>query len=184
MSVYGMKPVFVDRDGYLEWRKTWSLVFQDISSRIRDTRKLLVIAEQSKDLSKGNVARKLHEQRVMARKLLTVLKEGKERAAKISTMKRELKEHQAQFPISMPDVRMVEFHFNKKHLEFSWVPMWVVKAKGQTFYVNHVDANAPWTTRENPDHPSTKGSIRVRGCSLNITGDGNAILTCQQPVEL
>lgn len=184
MSVYGMKPVFVDRDGYLEWRKVWSLVFGDLSNRIRETKRQLVISEKAHDVkAKSSLARKLHEQRVMARKLLTVLDEGKARANKIVTMRRELKQHQNQFPLSIDDARVVEFHFNKKHLEFSWVPMWVVKTKGQSYYVNHVDATAPWTTRENPDHASTKGSIRVRNCNLHITQEGNAILSSNQAVE-
>ncbi len=35
------------------------------------------------------------------------------------------------------------FHFNKKHLEDPEVPMWVLKAHGVTFYVNHIDAEIP-----------------------------------------
>ena len=62
----------------------------------------------------------------------------------------------------------VVFHFNKKHLEDSTIPMWIVKAKGQTHYVNHVDCNVEWTTKETPDNPSTKGSIKVKNCLLTI----------------
>jgi hypothetical protein len=53
--------------------------------------------------------------------------------------------------------------------------MWVIKAKGQTYYVNHVDANCPWSTKETPDNPATKGSLKFKNCSLSI--DENNIAT-------
>jgi len=62
----------------------------------------------------------------------------------------------------------VVFHFNKKHLEDDTIPMWVVKAKGQTHYVKHVECNVGWSTKETPDNPSTKGSIKVKNCLLTI----------------
>ena len=54
--------------------------------------------------------------------------------------------------------------------------MWVLKAKGQTFYVASVRCNKPWETKETPDHPSTKGAIRIRNCSLTIDAQNVAIL--------
>lgn len=69
------------------------------------------------------------------------------------------------------------FHFNKKHLEDFTVPMWVVKSHGVTFYVNHVDAEIPWSTKETPDNPSTKGSIKFKTCKLTIDRDNNATLS-------
>lgn len=71
----------------------------------------------------------------------------------------------------------VVFHFNKKHLEDSSVPMWVLKSHGVTFYVNHVDANLPWTTKETPDNPSTKGSLKFKDCKLSIDRNNNAAIT-------
>ena len=50
----------------------------------------------------------------------------------------------------------VVFHFNKKHLEDETVPMWVLKTHGETFYVNHVTADMPWSTKETPDRKSTR----------------------------
>lgn len=73
-------------------------------------------------------------------------------------------------------VKDLVFHFNKKHLEDPSIPMWVVKAHGVTFYVNHVTANVPWSTKETPDNPSTKGSIKFKKCKLTIDDDNNAIL--------
>lgn len=71
----------------------------------------------------------------------------------------------------------VVFHFNKKHLEDSTVPMWVVKSHGVTFYVNHVDAEIPWTTKETPDNSHTKGSLKFKQCKLVIDDDNCATLS-------
>lgn len=66
------------------------------------------------------------------------------------------------------------FHFNKMHLTDSTIPMWVIKAKGETHYVNHVDIEAGigFSTKETPDNPHTKGSIKVRGGLKIETNDG------------
>lgn len=71
--------------------------------------------------------------------------------------------------------RTIDFHFNKGHLQDPTIPMWVVKAKGKSFYVDHVEANAAWTTRETPE-ASTKGSLRFKNCFLKIE-DGIAYIT-------
>ena len=69
------------------------------------------------------------------------------------------------------------FHFNKKHLEDPAVPMWVIKSHGVTFYVDHVTAEIPWSTKETPDNPSTKGSIKFKQCKLTIDDSNNATLS-------
>lgn len=53
--------------------------------------------------------------------------------------------------------------------------MWVLKAKGETYYVNHVDCNKSWSTKETPDNPSTKGAIKIKKCLLSIIS-GSAII--------
>jgi hypothetical protein len=57
------------------------------------------------------------------------------------------------------------FHFNKKHLEDTSVPMWVVKTRGETYYVHHVDVaeGVGFSTKETPDNPHTKGSLKFKG---------------------
>jgi len=55
--------------------------------------------------------------------------------------------------------------------------MWTLKAKGKSFYVNHVECSIPWSTKETPDNPSTKGSIKVKNCLLRIDTDNNATLS-------
>lgn len=72
--------------------------------------------------------------------------------------------------------REVVFHFNKKHLEDPTIPMWVVKTKGKTYYVEHVTANIPWSTKETPDNASTKGSIKFKNVLLTIE-DNEATLS-------
>lgn len=72
--------------------------------------------------------------------------------------------------------REVIFHFNKKHLEDPTIPMWAIKTHGQTFYVNHVSCECRWSTKESPDNPHTKGSIKVKDCLLSIDSENSATL--------
>jgi len=55
--------------------------------------------------------------------------------------------------------------------------MWVVKLKGETFYVNHVECSVPWSTKETPDNNHTKGSIKVKNCLVVIDDSNTAIIT-------
>lgn len=66
------------------------------------------------------------------------------------------------------------FHFNKKHLTDPTIPMWVIKCRGDTHYVNHVDVSpgVGFSTKETPDNPSTKGSIKFKA-NLNIVDENN-----------
>jgi hypothetical protein len=71
----------------------------------------------------------------------------------------------------------IVFHFNKKHLEDPSIPMWVIKCKGETHYVHHVnvDKGVGFSTKETPDNTSTKGSIKFKGI-LKIINDGNMLI--------
>ena len=71
----------------------------------------------------------------------------------------------------------VVFAFNKKHLEDETIPMWVLKFHGETLYVNHVDCQLPWSTKETPDNSHTKGSIKVKNALLRVNDDNTATLT-------
>ena len=55
--------------------------------------------------------------------------------------------------------------------------MWKLAFHGETFYVNHVDCQLPWSTKETPDNPATKGSIKVKDCLLTINDSNEATLT-------
>lgn len=68
------------------------------------------------------------------------------------------------------------FHFNKAHLADPSIPAWVVKAKGQSFYVKHLECNAPFSTKETPDNSHTKGSLKFRHVDVIIeNGDAEII---------
>ena len=54
--------------------------------------------------------------------------------------------------------------------------MWVLKTHGETFYVNHVDANMPWSTKETPDNSHTKGSLKFKEVLLTIDENNCATL--------
>ena len=55
--------------------------------------------------------------------------------------------------------------------------MWVIKTAGETFYVNHVDADLPWSTKETEDNPHTKGSLKFKEVLLTIDENNNAKLS-------
>ena len=71
----------------------------------------------------------------------------------------------------------IVFHFNKKHLENPTIPMWVVKCRGDTYYVNHVEVSpgVGFSTKETPDNPHTKGSIKFKA-NLMIEEENNIII--------
>ena len=69
------------------------------------------------------------------------------------------------------------FHFNKKHLEDQTIPMWVLKTHGESFYVNHVNCEMPWSTKETPDNSHTKGSLKIKECLLTIDDNNEATIS-------
>ncbi len=68
-------------------------------------------------------------------------------------------------------------HFNKMHLQNQTIPMWVIKVKGNTHYVNHVDVEAGigFSTKETVNNPHTKGSLKFKG-KVEITTINNEII--------
>lgn len=57
------------------------------------------------------------------------------------------------------------FHYNKLNITDSTIPPWVIKYKGETHYVNHLDVmnNVQWSTKETPNNEHTKGSLKFKG---------------------
>lgn len=180
MAVYGLKPTFKDYKGYTQWRKVWAETYMALIQKIRNSRQTLR-SLQSQFVGGHESVRKAQQhltgECVIAHKLNSVLDEAKIRMSNITKMKHDLEQHMAQYPLMLEDCKNVDFHFNKKHLEHDFVPMWIVKAKGQTFYVHHVESKAAWTTRETPDHPATKGAIRFKSCNVSISADGVATIS-------
>jgi hypothetical protein len=55
------------------------------------------------------------------------------------------------------------FHFNKASLADSTIPAWVFKVDGQTHYVHHAVFEVGFSTKETPNNPHTKGSLKTKG---------------------
>lgn len=69
----------------------------------------------------------------------------------------------------------IVFHFNKAHLADPTIPMWVIKCEGKTYYVNHIEfENCSFNSKETPDNPHTKGSLKFKNSNLQISEDGTA----------
>lgn len=67
--------------------------------------------------------------------------------------------------LNITDRSEIIFHFNKQHLVDNTVPMWVIKTKGETHYIHHlnVDKGVGFSSKETPDNPHTKGSMKFKG---------------------
>lgn len=53
--------------------------------------------------------------------------------------------------------------------------MWVLKVKGQSYYVSHVEVKPTvgFSTKETADNPHTKGSLKFKGtCTIFEDQDG------------
>lgn len=166
-----MKPNFTDRSSYLGWRQLWRITHARLS---QDIRRLKVEAKEAQradpELARKK-QRELHFNRRVAYKLMTLLQDGHVRRDRILSMHRELASQP--FPLEIGDARNVDFHFNKGHVDFPFLPMWVIRAKGRSYYVNDVDFDVPCTTKERATG-STKGVLRFRRCSIKIDKDGYA----------
>lgn len=72
--------------------------------------------------------------------------------------------------------RNIIFHFNKKHLEDPTVAMWVIKSKGETFYVHHLESKIGFSTKETPESNHTKGSLKLRGKLVIIENEDKTLI--------
>lgn len=54
--------------------------------------------------------------------------------------------------------------------------MWKLAFKGESYYVEHVTCELPWSTKETPSNSHTKGSIKVKHCYLVIDEHNHAYL--------
>lgn len=88
-------------------------------------------------------------------------------------LRKQLLDHIEQFPIEVL-AKTVDVHFNRISNEFSFMPMWTIRAKGKSYYVHHVDISCPFSTRETDG--STRGMLRFKNCKLVIDPSGNAII--------
>ena len=190
MSVHGMQPRFTDYQGYSAWRSDWRELYAHASSEVRESKNAIKalqrkfshyddhldkmldpVRDRISSLQKEHV-----HKRAIARKLMTALEVANIRWGQIKAMKRGIAEQAKEYPLEV-ETKNIDFHFNKKSMEFDFVPMWVVKARGKTWYCHSVVSSIGFSTRETPDHPSTKGSIRFKKGTLRIDENGVAYLS-------
>ena len=69
----------------------------------------------------------------------------------------------------------VVFHYNKKHNEDQTIPPYVLKVKGESYYVHHIDSSVGFSTKETPNNPHTKGSLKFVG-RLTICREDDTIV--------
>lgn len=178
MTVHALKPVFKNRDGYKTWISIWREIYSRHTEQVRKLKVKVKNKFRDNDLSYKEDLKELNYQKIIGRKMMGILAEAKERMKMIVELKKSIDDQYKEFPIHIENAKNIEFHFNKKSLEFpDIVPFWVLKAKGRSFYIHHLDCATPWTTRENPDHPSTKGSIRIKKGNISIDSNGHATIT-------
>lgn len=67
------------------------------------------------------------------------------------------------------------FHFNKASLLDSTIPMWTVKHKGNTYYVNYLESSIGFKTKETPENEHTKGSLQFKG-KLKVEEENGEII--------
>ena len=75
--------------------------------------------------------------------------------------------------------RNIVFHFNKMHLQDPTIPMWTIKIKGQTYYIHHLDSKIGFSTKETPNNPSTRGSLKFKG-NIEIKSINNQIIATKK----
>lgn len=201
MSAYEMHPEFGTLEAYRVWRKSWVVLFKTHTAKYRKKRAEMKRLQVSAFKTGGahglesfaytiaaekaaTAQRELRMERAMGHKLMTLLEDAKARAQRIREMQKSIEEQMKSFPMTI-DAPSFDFHFNKVSIQFPFMPMWTIKCKGKSYYVNHLDATGmAMTTRETPEHPATKGAIRFRRGTLTLNADGTATLTRSDTVEL
>ena len=73
------------------------------------------------------------------------------------------------------EIQRIVFHYNKAHNQDASIPPWIVKHKGQTYYVNHLYSKVGFSTKETPDNEHTKAALMFRGKLSIVEQDGDTI---------
>lgn len=178
MTAYNLYPTFTDRDGYVQWRRAWANTYRELSGAILAA-KHKAKEHQRTTLFQGadglhratKVQAELVHHRAVGRKMMTLLDEAKLRRDRILGMHKEVAEQG--FPLDLGPCKNIDFHFNRGHNEFPFLPMWALRIKGQTYYVREVDAEVPWSTRARASG-STKGVLRFTRGHVRIDERGVA----------
>lgn len=73
------------------------------------------------------------------------------------------------------EIDRVIMHYNKQHNVDQSIPPWIVKHKGQTYYVHHLDSKVGFSTKETPLNEATKASLMFRGKLSIVEQDGQTV---------
>ena len=177
MTAYNLYPEFIDREGYLGWRKAWRRQYLELAAQVKERKNHIKERQRSGDAGAAKQQSVLFHYSGVARKMMTLLDEAKKRRDRILTMQADIKAQG--FPLDLGVCRAVDFHYNRGHSEFPFLPMWAIRVKGRSYYVEQVDSEVPWTTKGR-NSGSTKGVLRFPKCRVSINSDGIAKITLDQ----
>lgn len=169
MTAFDLYPKFTNREEYLSWKKAWAKTYKSLSDDVKK-RKSDAKNAQREGVSGEHQKNLIHAQSVCY-KMMGLINEAKERRDRILKMRHDISNQG--FPLDLGICKNVDFHYNKVHSEYDFMPMWTLRVKGRSYYVNEIESFAPWTTRERASG-STKGVLRFPKCRIAISKDGVA----------
>jgi hypothetical protein len=156
---------FITKEEYQEWIINWKKEYLVILDAIRRSKRL--IKHRQRMGKNYRREQNKHQQLVdRATVMINQRQQAKIRANRIHNMHEQLVEQDKQFPLTL-DAKVVDFSFNRIHNEFPFMPRWIVKANGKTFYLEHVDCHLGFETQE-LENGNTKGMFRFRNITLTI----------------
>lgn len=166
MTAYNLMPTFTNHREYIAWINVWKATYNRLSADIWKQKKSIKLAQAAGEVS-SLAQRELYYNQRTAFKMMTLLSEAKLRKERIKAMHNEIDEQNAMFPLDLGICKNIDFHYNKGANEFTFLPLWVVRIKGRSYYVSDVYANAPWNTHER-NAGSTRGVIRFKKANVMI----------------
>lgn len=172
MTIQNTALTFTDRETYVEWRSEWRAEYKALSLEIRQKKVAFKELQRSESNGIYKASTELRSLRHKAHEMMKLREAATARRDRILGMHAQLKEQFARFPLDLGQCKNVDFHFNKINVEFSFMPMWALKAKGQTFYVHNIESAAAWNTQERTG--STRGVLRFKKCNITIDAMGTA----------
>lgn len=172
MTAFNMTPDFNDSDSCRKWMKTWKMAYNRLTSDIQKKRTSLQEMQRA-GVKCNREHRDLHYARQTARKLMMLRDEAKLRIQHIRKMRDDLAAQNSKFPLDFGNCSRIDFHFNKIALSFPFIPNWMLKIKGNTYYVTDVVSEVGFSTRNRPQG-STRGMLRFPSGKVSIDSDGIA----------
>lgn len=203
MTAFNLKPTFSDREGYLGWRRSWAKVQARMTHDTRDLKRRVALAHSElarlnashlsgrQDLTEAEIiawrryyeahtaasllSKDLDLARSMARKVMMLLEEAKLRRDRILKMHEDIRLQNKDFPLDLGACKNIDFQYNAGQRDFPFLPMWIIRVKGRSYYVREVEAECAWRTHERPSG-MTRGVLRFNRAHVSFTADGVARL--------